>query len=217
MPQSVGDVERFFIPRLCGVDGSLIFRVPLPDCPLMSGCPPPWPCGETRIHTSEPLAISRTEPWPQVLNRQWPDGVKGLPWLPWLLGHKRRTSQSRIVVRRMDGSPVLRLHEPEPIFRRTAGIFDADDVRVGYLGGAFKGGGEGLGAWDTSHQLVGHLTRSGSTHRFASPDGAQLGEIISADQGYAVTAQSDRSRDRLFLLAATLVLMAWGMLPKHAA
>lgn len=107
-------------------------------------CGPPWPRGEARIHQAgngPVVGIVRAEPWPEVLTRPWPDGLKGLPWLPWLFGHKT-TAQSRIVVRRADGRPVLRLHEREPIFRRTVGIFDADDVRVGYCGGAFKGAGD---------------------------------------------------------------------------
>jgi hypothetical protein len=168
-------------------------------------CPPPWPRGEARIHSGGLIAVSRTEPWPDVLNRRWPDGVKGLPFLPWLLGHKRRTSQSRIVVRRTDGRAVVRLHDREAIFRQTVGIFDADDVRVGYLGGAFKGGGEGLGAWDPAHQPVGRLSRSGSTHQFVAPDGTALGEIAAAKAGYEVTATG---RAGLFLLSAALVLMA---------
>ncbi|QEL20931.1 hypothetical protein [Limnoglobus roseus] len=179
-------------------------------------CAPPWPRGEARIHSGgREVAAVRSEPWPDVLTRPWPDGLKGLPWLPWLLGHKHRTAQSRFVVRGADGRPILRLHEREPIFRPTVGVFDAEDVRVGYCGGAFKGGGDGIAVRDTAHRIVGALAKAdGSSIRFIAADKELLGEITGTPAGYAVTAASDRPNARLFLLAATLVLIAWGRLSR---
>lgn len=49
--------------------------------------------------------------------------------------------------------------------------------------------------------------------RYAAADGELLGEIAGTVAGYAVTAAgTGRPNDRLFLLAATLVLIAWGRL-----
>lgn len=179
-------------------------------------CPPPWPRGESRIHTAvagPPVAVVRAEPWPEVITRPWPDGLKGLPWLPWLFGHKRTTAHSRTVVRRADGRPVLRLHEREPIFHRTVGIFDADDERVGYCRGVFKGAGDGVAVANPAHQVIGTLSKAGGSYRFTAPDGGPLGEIAAATGGYVVTATGERPDTRLFLLAAALVLISWGRLP----
>lgn len=168
-------------------------------------CRPPWPRGEARVHGREPIVV-RPEPWPDVLTRPWPDGVKGLPWLPWLMGHKRRTSQSRFVARAADGRPVIFLHERLPILRQTVGIFNGDDVRIGYCGGGFKGGA-GITVWDTTHQVVGTLKENGSPFRLV---GEELpGEITRTQDGYSVTAIRARPNDGLFLLAATLVLIMW--------
>lgn len=150
--------------------------------------------------------VVRPEPWPDVLTRAWPDGVKGLPWLPWLMGHKRRTSQSRFVTRTADGRPSLYLHEREPIFRQTVGIFNSDDVRIGYCGGGFKGGA-GITVRDTAHQVVGTLKENGASFRLIGEE--LLGEITRTQDGYSVTPTCDRPNDRAFLLAATLVLVLW--------
>ncbi len=150
--------------------------------------------------------VVRPEPWPDVLTRPWPDGMKGLPWLPWLMGHKRRASQSRFVARKVDGRPVLYLHEREPIFRQTVGIFNAEDVRIGYCGGGFKGG-VGLSVWDTVHQVVGTVKESGSSFRLVGD--TLLGECTRTQEGYAVTAVGNRPNDGAFLLAATLVRILW--------
>ncbi|QEL16694.1 hypothetical protein [Limnoglobus roseus] len=149
--------------------------------------------------------IARPEPWPEVLTRPWPDGVAGLPWLPWLMGHKRLTSQSRLVVRKEDGRPVLYLHERLPIFRQTVGIFNADDVRVGYCGGGFKGGA-GINVSDTAHKVIGTLMGDNSSLRLVGDK--SLGEIKRTKRGFAVTCE--RPDASHYLLAVTLVLMLWG-------
>jgi hypothetical protein len=104
-----------------------------------------WPAGECLVRDpthGEPIAVVRDEPWPEVLERAWPDGARGRPWLFRLLGVERYPRQSRTVVRRCgDGQPLVRLHHRQPLFQRTVGVFDGEDRRVGYCRWAFKGTG----------------------------------------------------------------------------
>ncbi|HEY1066404.1 MAG TPA: hypothetical protein VGE52_09855 [Pirellulales bacterium] len=169
---------------------------------------------------ASPWAIVREEPWPEIADRPWPDGLKNLPWWPWLMGHARATPRVRTVVRRgATGAAVLRLHRRSPIFQATIGIFDAADARIGYARGDFKSGlGTEFALVGIDHRVLGWVRRlTGETFRLAPPSGEpewgrlSLGRNAAGRLRTCHAAESEALADfpqiRLLLLAA--VLLCW--------
>jgi hypothetical protein len=182
-------------------------------CPL-GAC---WPPAECQILGPDdlPVAVAREEPWPEVLTRPWPDGLKGRPWLWRLLGLGLPARQSRTVVRLLeDGRPVLRLHRRRPVFWDTVGVFDGADRRVGYCKGSFKSAlGADFKILDAGHATVGAVGEAGDgAYHVGGPGAAgELGTLGFRGRGrcrVSVATGCSAQEGGLFLLAAALVLVS---------
>jgi hypothetical protein len=163
--------------------------------------------------------VIREEQWPEVFVRPWPDGDRGAPRFLGIFKPAGEPVTHRIVVRRADdGRPLVRLHERKPLFNHTAGIFDGDDVRIGYCRWPFK---MGHSPW-FDIVLVDHRRfaefrpTSGGVHRLTGDGGADRGTVTLCEgrtaRVTAGTTPPDNQGD-VFLLAAALSLLRFGLPP----
>jgi len=156
------------------------------------------------------------------MERPWPDGVQGRPWLLRLFGVDRNPRQSRTVVRRYDdGRQYLRLHQRQPLFNKTVGIFDDEDRRVGYCQWSFKGGGlrDEFDLVRVDHQKFGEVRRTAAgVYRVAASKESQEGATVTISRSGVGPELSiacsvsltevafDCDKDGTFLMAAAIML-----------